>query len=67
MSTPVHIVPKNKKKVRSYPMFLNSYIDQSVTDNANQEEVLVPIRIDMELEGIMTVFQSGPDENIFRS
>ena len=56
MSTPVHIVPKNKKKVRSYPMFLNSYIDQSVTDNANQEEVLVPIRIDMELEGIMTVF-----------
>lgn len=50
-STPIHIVPKHKKKIRSYPMFLNSYIDKSVADNANQEEVLVPIRIDMELEG----------------
>ena len=50
-STPIHIVAKNKKKIRSYPFFLNSCIDKSVTDNANQEEVLVPIRLDMELEG----------------
>ena len=56
MSTPVHIVAKNMKKVRSYPMFLNSYIDQSVTENANQEECLVPIRIDMELEGTFSLF-----------
>ena len=40
-------------------MCLSSYIDKNVTDNANQEEILVPIRIDMELEG-MTSFLTVP-------
>lgn len=66
-STPVHIVPKHKKKIRSYPMFLNSYVDKNVTDNANQEEVLVPIRIDMELEGIFIRALTGLDPHrLFR-
>ena len=51
-STPVYIVPKHKKKIRSYPMFLNSFIDKKSAENADEEEVLVPIRMDMELEGI---------------
>jgi len=58
-STPIYIVPKHKKKIRTYPMCLSSYIDKNVTDNANQEEILVPIRIDMELEG-MTSFLTVP-------
>ena len=41
-------------------MFLSSYIDKNVTDNANQEEILVPIRIDMELEGSFFDF---PEKN----
>jgi len=51
LTTPCLIYAKNKKKVRSYPMFLNSNVDHHVINNADQEECLVPIRLDMELEG----------------
>ena len=33
-------------------MFLNSNVDHHVLNNADQEECLVPIRLDMELEGL---------------
>jgi len=33
-------------------MFLNSNVDHHVINNADQEECLVPIRLDMELEGM---------------
>ena len=33
-------------------MFLNSNVDHHVINNADQEECLVPIRLDMELEGL---------------
>ena len=32
-------------------MFHNSYVEREAIENANQQEELVPIRIDMELEG----------------
>ena len=32
-------------------MFHNSYVEREAIENAAQTEVLVPIRIDMELEG----------------
>lgn len=51
ITTPVHIYAKHKKKIRTYPMFLNSNVDHNVLTNADQEECLVPIRLDMELEG----------------
>lgn len=51
MSTPCINVPKSQKRIRTFPLFHNSYIEQQAMDNANQPEELVPIRIDMELEG----------------
>ena len=42
----------SQKRIRSFPLFHNSYIEQQAMDNADQPEELVPIRIDMELEGI---------------
>ena len=40
-----------QKRIRSFPMFHNSYVEREAIENANQQEELVPIRIDMELEG----------------
>ena len=44
---------KSQKRIRTFPLFHNSYIEQQAMDNANQPEELVPIRIDMELEGLV--------------
>lgn len=39
------------KKVRTFPMCFDDSDPLSITENALQPEVLVPIRLDMEIEG----------------
>lgn len=49
-STPVAHISKNRKKVRSFPLLLD-HSEESLDDNARMEDALVPIRLDMEIEG----------------
>ena len=51
ISTPIQPMPKNRKRFRSFPFYLPVQIDERVMKNASQKEELVPIRLDMELEG----------------
>jgi hypothetical protein len=49
-STPVSHISKNRKKVRSFPTLLNQS-DELLEENARLDDALVPIRLDMEIEG----------------
>ena len=50
-STPVAHISKNRKKVRSFPLLLD-HSEDALGENAQMEDALVPIRLDMEIEGI---------------
>jgi len=49
-STPVAHISKNRKKVRSFPLLLD-HSEDALGENAQMEDALVPIRLDMEIEG----------------
>jgi len=49
-STPVQHVPKSKKRIKTFPMFAPPS-EQSNNENSEQADDLVPIRLDMEIEG----------------
>ena len=51
-STPVAHISKNRKKVRSFPLLLD-HSEESLDQNAQLEDALVPIRLDMEIEGTL--------------
>jgi len=41
----------NTKKMRTFPICFDDTDPQAVVENAQQPEVLVPIRLDMEIDG----------------
>ncbi|CBY41225.1 unnamed protein product [Oikopleura dioica] len=50
VSTPVGICLKNRKKTRTFPMLLD-HSDEKLKKNSEAYDSLVPIRLDMEIEG----------------
>jgi len=50
VSTPVGIFLKNRKKTRTFPMLLD-HSDEKLKINSEADDSLVPIRLDMEIEG----------------
>lgn len=50
-STPVSRSRLSHKKVRTFPLLYDDLDPSAIQENANQSEVLVPIRLDMEIEG----------------
>lgn len=50
-STPVSRSRLSHKKVRTFPMIYDDLDTNAITENSSQSEVLVPIRLDMEIEG----------------
>lgn len=50
VSTPVGICLKNRKKTRTFPMLLD-HSDEKLKKNSEADDSLVPIRLDMEIEG----------------
>jgi len=49
-STPVAHIQKSRKKIRSFPL-INGESEEKILENAKQSDELVPIRLDMEIEG----------------
>ena len=49
-STPVAHIQKSRKKIRSFPL-INGESEEKIIENAKQSDELVPIRLDMEIEG----------------
>ena len=49
-STPVAHIQKSRKKIRSFPL-INGESEDKILENAKQSDELVPIRLDMEIEG----------------
>ena len=54
VSTPVGVCLKNRKKTRTFPMLLD-HSEEKLAKNANTDDSLVPIRLDMEIEGLERV------------
>ena len=50
-STPIGRNRLASKRVRSFPLLYDDLDPSHIHDNANQREILVPIRLDMEIEG----------------
>jgi hypothetical protein len=50
VSTPVGICLKNRKKTRTFPVLLD-HSDEKLKVNSEADDSLVPIRLDMEIEG----------------
>lgn len=50
VSTPVAHIPKNRKKIRTFPLCLD-YTDDQLDANSLVDDSLVPIRLDIEIEG----------------
>ncbi|CDW57875.1 SWI:SNF matrix associated [Trichuris trichiura] len=50
-STPVAPNRQGHKKLRTYPVCYDDTDAEALVENANQPEVLVPIRLDMEIDG----------------
>lgn len=50
-STPVYRSRLAHKKVRTFPLLYDDLNPEQLQENANQPEILVPIRLDMEIEG----------------
>lgn len=50
-STPVSRSRLSHKKVRTFPLLYDDLDPSAIQENSNQPEVLVPIRLDMEIEG----------------
>lgn len=50
-STPVCRSRLSHKKVRTFPLVYDDLDSASISDNASHTEVLIPIRLDMEIEG----------------
>ena len=49
-STPVAHIQKSRKKIRSFPL-INGESEEKILENAKESDELVPIRLDMEIEG----------------
>jgi len=50
-ATPITHVLKHKKKIRTFPFCFDDHSAGANYNNASQQEVLVPIRLDMEVDG----------------
>lgn len=50
-STPVCRSRLSHKKVRTFPLVYDDLDSSAISENASQSEVLIPIRLDMEIEG----------------
>ena len=62
-STPVAHIQKSRKKIRSFPL-INGESEEKILENAKQSDELVPIRLDMEIEGTYDQVQSGRPKDI---
>uniref|UniRef100_A0A5S6QGZ5 SWI/SNF-related matrix-associated actin-dependent regulator of chromatin subfamily B member 1 n=1 Tax=Trichuris muris TaxID=70415 RepID=A0A5S6QGZ5_TRIMR len=51
-STPIAAIRPGRRKLRTYPYCYNDSDPEATTRNAEQVEVLVPIRLDMEIDGL---------------
>ena len=49
-STPVAHIQKSRKKIRTFPT-INGESEEKIIENALEKDELVPIRLDMEIEG----------------
>ena len=49
-STPVAHIQKSRKKIRTFPL-INGESEEKILENAKESDELVPIRLDMEIEG----------------
>ena len=58
-STPVAHIQKSRKKIRSFPL-INGESEEKIIENAKQSDELVPIRLDMEIEGEL----KSPDSRV---
>ena len=54
-STPVSHIPKSKKRLRTFPTLLSESAEL-IEENAIELDELVPIRLDMEIEGNLSEF-----------
>lgn len=50
-STPINRNRLSHKKVRTFPLLFDDLDPVLIHENANQPDVLVPIRLDMEVDG----------------
>jgi len=50
-ATPINRNRVNNKKVRTFPLCFDDTDPSTIVENASQVELLVPIRLDMEIEG----------------
>lgn len=50
-STPINRNRVTNKKIRTFPLCFDDTDPASIHENASQQEVLVPVRLDMEIEG----------------
>jgi len=50
-ATGISHIPKSKKKIRTFPYCYDDHSSASIHTNASQPEVLVPVRLDMEVDG----------------
>jgi len=50
-STPIFKVPRGKRKIKTFPFCYEDNSAAAIHQNAAQPEVLVPVRLDMEVEG----------------
>ncbi|XP_077971154.1 SWI/SNF-related matrix-associated actin-dependent regulator of chromatin subfamily B member 1-A-like isoform X2 [Styela clava] len=50
-ATPISHVPKSQKKIRTFPFCYDDRDPTLINSNAQQPEVLIPIRLDMEVDG----------------
>uniref|UniRef100_H2Z2A5 SWI/SNF Subunit INI1 DNA binding domain-containing protein n=1 Tax=Ciona savignyi TaxID=51511 RepID=H2Z2A5_CIOSA len=50
-ATSISHIPKSKKKIRTFPFCYDDRRPAAIHSNAKQPEVLVPIRLDMEIDG----------------
>ena len=49
-STPVAHIQKSRKKIRTFPI-INGESEEKIIENSLEKDELVPIRLDMEIEG----------------
>lgn len=50
-ATSISHIPKSKKKIRTFPFCYDDHSAAAIHTNAAQPEVLVPVRLDMEVDG----------------
>ncbi|KFD53400.1 hypothetical protein M514_05664 [Trichuris suis] len=51
-STPIAAIRPGRRKLRTYPYCYNDSDPEATSRNAEQVEILVPIRLDMEIDGL---------------